>query len=62
LAWIIKKLQEKDPTKKIVAITGDEHAKLIDYYLKNENELELKKKVYSIAFFIYMKNLKIPLE
>ncbi len=46
----------KKPNKKIASISRYAHAKLIGYYLKRENLLELKRKIYSIMYFMYIRN------
>lgn len=50
----IMKLQEKYPDKKILSITGDEHAKWINYYLyEAEWQREFKKVIYNLIYGIY---------
>ena len=59
----IEKIAKKNPNKKIAVITGDEHAKGFNFYLKKENE-ELRRRksaLYSIVYYLHkrMADLKI---
>jgi hypothetical protein len=55
MANTILQYRKKYPNQKIVSISGDLHAASIDYYLRRENNLEFRRKIYSIMYSIYIR-------